>query len=252
MTRGIKAILRAAWVLSFLGIVSLLLSPISWIAGIRSERKARAIARLWARLMLRACGIKVKVEGTANLPVNVPAERNEPGFIIAANHSSAADIFAVMAGLPVDICWVAKASLTRTPLIGWHVKRMHVPLERGRLGSAKRFVRNGLARLDCGAAVVVFPEGTWKEGSGPMLPFKKGAFLLARTSGRPIVPVAIVGSKALLPPDSIIPKRGTIILRIGCPIDPKKFNDQDIDRLADKAYRDITELLQKEGSGGAR
>jgi len=245
MNRGIKAILRSVWVLSFLVMVSLLLSPISWIVSIRSESKARSIARLWAGLMLWACGIKVKVEGNANLPVHAPYVRNAAGFIIAANHSSAADIFAVLAGLPVDICWVAKASLTRTPLIGRLVKRLHIPLERGRLGSAKRFVRNGLARLDCGAAVVVFPEGTWKEGSGPMLPFKKGAFLLARNSGRPIVPVAIVGSQALLPPDRIIPKRGTIILRIGCPIDPKKFIDQDMDRLADQVYLVITELLQK-------
>ncbi len=75
-----------------------------------------------------------------------------------------------------------------------------------------------------------------------MLPFKKGSFLLARTTKRPIVPVAIIGSQDLLPPETLIPKKGTITLRIGSPIDPKQFPD--LDHLADETYRVITELLE--------
>jgi len=88
----------------------------------------------------------------------------------------------------------------------------------------------------------VFPEGTWREDAGPMLPFKKGSFLLARTTGRPILPVAIIGSQDLLPPETLIPKKGTITLRIGVPIDPKQFPD--LDQLAGETYRAITELLE--------
>jgi len=239
---SVKKTLRSLWIFSFIGIVSLVFSAASRLAGLISERKARAVARLWAKLLLWAGGVKVEVEGAANLP-GCQTGQAGPGFIVAANHSSAADIFALLAALPVDICWVAKASLTATPLIGWHMRKLHIPLERGRLGSAKRFVRQATAKLDCGAAVVVFPEGTWKKGSGPMLPFKKGAFLLARTSGRPIVPVAIVGSQALLPPDALIPNPGTITLRVGSPIDPRQFGDRDPDRLAAETYRVITQLL---------
>ena len=74
-----------------------------------------------------------------------------------------------------------------------------------------------------------------------MLPFKKGSFLLARTTGRPIVPVAILGSQDLLPPETLIPEKGTITLRIGAPIDPKQFTD--LDHIAEETYRVITELL---------
>jgi 1-acyl-sn-glycerol-3-phosphate acyltransferase len=200
------------------------------------------LARVWAKANLWAAGIKVEVEGKENLPIGSSAGDNECGFIIAANHTSAADIFAILAGLRLDICWVSRASLLRKPFMGWHLERLHIPLARGSIGSAKRFIQEGTCKLDSGAAVVVFPEGTWREDAGPMLPFKKGSFLLARTTKRPIVPVAIIGSQDLLPPETLIPKKGTITLRIGSPIDPKEFSD--LDQLAEETYRVITELLE--------
>jgi len=218
------------------------LSLVSLLISIWSERWARALARVWAKANLWVAGIKVKVEGKENLPINSTAGDDERGFMIAANHTSAADIFAIMAGFPLDLCWVARASLLRKPLMGWHLKRLHIPLARGSVGSAKKFIREGRSKLDSGAAVVVFPEGTWREDPGPMLPFKKGSFLLAQASGRPIVPVAIIGSQKLLPPETLIPKKGTITLRIGPPIAPKQFSD--IDHLAGETYRAISILLE--------
>jgi len=234
--------LRGIWVLSFYGVSTALLTSLSLLVSIWSEERARALARVWAKVNLWVAGIKVKVEGKENLPIGSSAGDDECGFIIAANHTSAADIFAILAGLRLDICWVARASLLRKPFMGGHLKRLHIPLARGSVGSAKRFIQEGTCKLDSGAAVVVFPEGTWREDAGPMLPFKKGSFLLARTTGRPILPVAIIGSQDLLPPETLIPKKGTITLRIGVPIDPKQFPD--LDQLAGETYRAITELLE--------
>jgi 1-acyl-sn-glycerol-3-phosphate acyltransferase len=233
--------LRGMWVLSFYGVSTALLTVLSLLVSIWSEEGARALARVWAKANLWVAGIKVRVEGKENLPVGSSAADNECGFIIAANHTSAADIFAILAGLRLDICWVSRASLLRKPFMGWHLKRLHIPLARGSVGSAKRFIQEGTCKLDSGAAVVVFPEGTWREDAGPMLPFKKGSFLLARTTKRVIVPVAILGSQDLLPPETLIPKQGTITLRIGPPIDPKAFTD--LEHISEETYRAITELL---------
>jgi 1-acyl-sn-glycerol-3-phosphate acyltransferase len=236
--------LRGIWVLSFYGVSTALLTLLSLLVSIWSEERARALARVWAKVNLWVAGIKVRVEGKEKLPVSSSAGGNECGFIIAANHTSAADIFAILAGLRLDICWVARASLLRKPFMGGHLKRLHIPLARGSVGSAKRFIQEGTCKLDSGAAVVVFPEGTWREDAGPMLPFKKGSFLLARTTKRQIVPVAIIGSQDLLPPETLIPKQGTITLRIGFPIDPKQFSDQGLEELADETYRALSELLE--------
>ena len=239
---------RSILVLSFYGLTTVVFSLVSLLISIWSEREARDLARVWAKVNLWVAGIKVKVEGTENLPLSSSADDDELGFMIAANHTSAADIFAIMAGLPLDLCWVARASLLRKPFMGWHLKRLHIPLARGSVGSAKRFIREGKSKLDSGAAVVVFPEGTWKEGEGPMLPFKKGSFLLARAAERPIVPLAILGSQELLPPETLIPKKGTITLRIGPPIDSTQFSD--LDQLSDETYGAISELLG--GTGETR
>ena len=235
--------LRGILVLCFYGVSTALFSLVSLLISIWSEREARDLARVWAKVNLWVAGIKVKVEGTENLPRIGSADDDEFGFMIAANHTSAADIFAIMAGLPLDLCWVARASLLKKPFMGWHLKRLHIPLARGSVGSAKRFIREGKSKLDSGVAVVVFPEGTWREDPGPMLPFKKGSFLLAQASGRSIVPVAIIGSQELLPPETLVPKKGTITLRIGTPIDPKQFSD--LEQLSDETYRAITILLEE-------
>ena len=228
--------------LSFYGVSTVVTSLLSLLVSIWSEERARALARVWAKANLWVAGIKVKVEGKENLPIGSSAGDNECGFIIAANHTSAADIFAILAGLRLDLCWVAKASLLRKPFMGGHLKRLHIPLARGSIGSAKRFIQEGTCKLDSGAAVVVFPEGTWREDAGPMLPFKKGSFLLARTTKRVIVPVAIIGSQDLLPPETLIPKKGTIELRIGTPIDPEQFTE--LEHIAEETYRVISELLE--------
>jgi len=243
---------RSIWVLSFYGVSTVVISLLSLLVSIWSEGRARALARVWAKANLWVAGIKVEVEGKENLPISNSTGDNECGFIIAANHTSAADIFAILAGLRLDICWVSRASLLRKPFMGWHLKRLHIPLARGSVGSAKRFIQEGTCKLDSGAVVVVFPEGTWREDAGPMLPFKKGSFLLARTTKRVIVPVAIIGSQNLLPPETLIPEKGTITLRIGSPIDPKQFSEQSLDHLAEETYRAISELLGEKGGKGER
>ena len=90
--------LRGIWLLSFYGVSTGLLSLVSLLISIWSERGARALARVWAKMNLWVAGIKVKVEGKENLPISSSARKDVRGFMVAANHTSAADIFAIMAG----------------------------------------------------------------------------------------------------------------------------------------------------------
>ena len=114
--------LRGIWVLSFYGVSTALLTSLSLLVSIWSEEGARAFARVWAKANLWVAGIKVEVAGKENLPIGSSAGNNECGFIIAANHTSAADIFAILAGLRLDICWVARMKIEKPgvgrPLLG--------------------------------------------------------------------------------------------------------------------------------------
>ncbi len=202
---------------------------------------ARRIATLWARINLRASNITVNVEGRENVPGN-RLERAS-GFIIASSHSSAVDIPAIFAGLPLDLCIVAKASLLNIPVVGRHIRRVQIPIIRGETGSARRFIRKGLDRLKSGVSVVIFPEGTWNQSNEKLIPFKKGTFLLARVSKRPVIPVAIIGSRNVLPPDKWMPFPGVITVRIGRPIDPSRFPGRKPDLLAGETFKALSDLI---------
>ena len=58
-------------------------------------------------------------------------------------------------------------------------------------------LEDAVDKIKSGTSVVIFPEGTRSE-SNELLPFKRGAFMLAAKSGVPVVPVAITGTKGIL------------------------------------------------------
>ena len=233
-------VLRAAWFMLFFWSSTAVLGLLSLVASLWSPIQARAFAPVWAKLNTRAIGVSLKVEGLENLPTNM---KKQGGIIVAANHNSSADIGAVLAGLPVDVCWVTKAQLLKVPFLGWHLKRVHIPVSRRRGKNIGKLLENGARKIREGATVVIFPEGTRNLGPNKLLPFKKGAFILAIASGRPVVPVAIVGSVKVWPPHKLIPGPGTITVKIGTPIDSAQYTREQLGLLADTTRQAIEQML---------
>ncbi len=64
-----------------------------------------------------------------------------------------------------------------------------------------------------------FPEGTFRPTPG-VLPFQIGAFLCAAEARLPVIPIAISGTRAILPGDSRFPRRGSVTVTIGAPLPP--------------------------------
>lgn len=61
---------------------------------------------------------------------------------------------------------------------------------------------------------LIFPEGE-RTTTGRLLPFKEGIGHLAISLGVPVVPIRIRGTRDILPPGSLIPKRGQASVHIG-------------------------------------
>jgi 1-acyl-sn-glycerol-3-phosphate acyltransferase len=74
--------------------------------------------------------------------------------------------------------------------------------------------------------VIVFPEGT-RFPARSIGPFKAGAFVLARAAHVPVVPVGIVGSAERMEARRLYTTPGVVGLRIGDPIPPEQFEDDD-------------------------
>ena len=92
---------------------------------------------------------------------------------------------------------------------------------------------------------MVFAEGT-RSPDGRLLPFKKGGFILAIQAGVPVVPVAILGGHELLPKGSLRPRRGTMRIAFGEPIDTSGYSMETRDSLIEVARERIAALLAAE------
>jgi 1-acyl-sn-glycerol-3-phosphate acyltransferase len=113
--------------------------------------------RGWCRALLRACGVRLVVRGTARL-----ATRPDPlGTLITANHVSWLDIPAVLAVEPVRV--LAKSDVRGWPIVGRLTARAGaIFIDRRRLLRLPATVAEIAMALERGYSVLAFPEGsTW-------------------------------------------------------------------------------------------
>ncbi len=130
-------------------------------------------------------GWDVRVEGRELLPAG--------GAVLVANHQSMADVVACM-GLRRPFKFVSKSSLFSLPLVGWMMTLVrYIRLNRGKPRSTYLMLESCRAWLRRGVPVLLFPEGTYSGGKR-LLPFKRGAFLLAIEEKVPLVPVVLQGT----------------------------------------------------------
>lgn len=202
----ILGVLRALWMILwiFLGTMTIGGSAILMaLFGIRGPVYVR-MTRRWAQIALWSSGSDAVLHGLENVTPGQP-------FILVANHVSWFDIFAIAAKLPVDYHFVAKKELEKIPVFGlaWRVAG-HISIDRSNRESAARSLRKaGDQMREQKSVVVIFAEGT-RSRTGRLLPFKKGAFVLAAETGIPIIPTVVTGSFDIMRPDTFIVRPATI------------------------------------------
>ncbi len=132
----------------------------------------------------------------------------EGGAIFVCNHVSAWDPILLAIISPRYIHYMAKSSLFKNPIanVFFRFGLFAFPVNRGAgdVGS----IKNSLKILSGGKVMGMFPEGT-RNRTGAVLPFQKGAALLAERSGKPVVPIYIY-------PRSY--KRERVLVAVGDPI----------------------------------
>ncbi|MFC1821683.1 lysophospholipid acyltransferase family protein [Thermodesulfobacteriota bacterium] len=192
----------------------------------------------WARILLRVCGINVRVKGRQNADGHVPR-------IYMSNHQSYFDIFVLLAHLPVDFKFVLKKELTKIPIFGFSLRRArYISIDRGDPRKAVKSLNAAADRIKNGASVLIFPEGTRSE-DGLLLPFKPGGFHLALKSGCEIVPIAIINSREIVPKGSLRIRKGSVAMNIGNPIPIKGYNRKNMDLLMNLAREAMANQLNE-------
>lgn len=167
----------------------------------------------WARSMLWwlriTCNIRHEISGIENIP-------NSPSIILS-KHQSAWETLAFQAIFPTQV-YVLKRELLWIPIFGWGLA-MSSPIAIDRSAgreALKKLVSKGLARLNQGFWVVIFPEGT-RKAPGERGKYHIGGAWLATHTQTQVVPVAH-NAGVFWAKNSFIKHPGIIHVHIGKPI----------------------------------
>ena len=129
--------------------------------------------------------------------------QEEGPYIFMSNHQGSYDIFALLGYLPFQFKWLAKKELFSIPILGWAMTAAgYISIDREGTRETVEAMNKAAQKIREGMSVVIFPEGS-RSPDGSIQPFKKGGFTLAVKSKVPIVPIAIAGSREIMPKDQI-------------------------------------------------
>lgn len=201
---------------------------------------AHGCARMWSRLILKTTGVRVRVEGL---------EKIRPGatYVFVSNHQSIYDTPVVFASLPYQLRIIAKESLAAFPVLGWHLRRGgHLFVDRrhpDRAGILKRW----RALVSEGLSLIIYAEGT-RSTDGHTARFKAGSFLLAIQAGLPIVPLAVIGTRRVMPKGRLQTEPADVALVVHEPIQPPEIENptaHDAKALADRVHAIVAAEVER-------
>lgn len=217
---------------------TILMGTVSLVTSLfdRSGNACHRVARVWSRLLLRISGLPVRVQGIEKLDPTM-------GCILVANHQSLMDIPLLMAHLPLQFRFFAKEGLFHIPFLGTHLRRTgHLPVVRDHPRAALRVVHDAARMLrERHLSVLLFPEGGRTPES--LREFKEGAAHLAIKAGVPVIPIGVVGTRAVLPMGSFHFRPQPVELRIGDPLSTAGLKLQDRAAFTRLLEQKVAELV---------
>lgn len=208
------------------------------LATLGRNHGTKILPKLWCKAVLATFGADVAVVGL---------DRFDHGrdYVMASNHVSLADAPAIVAHAPQKVRFVAKKSLFYVPIWGqalWAAG--NIAVDRAKTGSATRRLAAMSRKVGHGISVLFFPEGT-RSPDGKLLPFKKGAAVMAIQSRVPLLPIAVAGTQEILPKHTLRIRPGVIGLAFGRPIEVAGATMRDRDALTARLRAAIEELIEE-------
>ena len=181
---------------------------------------ARCDERLawWAHELLRAAKVDLAVRGKEH------AGEGRESFVVMSNHQSLYDIPVVFCALPGRIRMVAKTELFNVPIWGAAMAAAgFIRVDRSDRDQAVRSLRESCSMIKDGTHVWIAPEGT-RSPTGALGLFKSGGFRMALEAGVRILPVALEGTRDILPARGAIVHAGKrVVATFLPPIDPSGY-----------------------------
>ena len=213
-----------------MSVISIIFTPfflLVWVSTFWWDRRRVAVhlmSTLWAWLYQSLIPFwKLRIEGREKIPWNRPV-------VIVSNHRSQVDILS-LSKIRRPFKWTSKVENFKMPFVGMVLKLTRsIPVNRESLRSGSEFIARAETEIKRGSSILLFPEGT-RSKAASMRPFKEGAFLLAKKSGTPIIPVVHTGSENTFPDNSWVMGRANIRIRVIDEIPVGKVRELDVKSL---------------------
>ena len=150
---------------------------------------------VWGKLFYWFSWTIIKVLTTVLFRLRIDGARHVPrrgSLLVACNHISHLDPPLVGVACPRMVFHMAKKELFSVKLLEWFMNQIGTIMVHR--GQGKQALVDAEARLNQGACVVIFPEGT-RSMTGQLGKGHSGAIVLAVRTGCQIQPAAIIGSE---------------------------------------------------------
>ncbi|MBQ4321710.1 MAG: 1-acyl-sn-glycerol-3-phosphate acyltransferase [Oscillospiraceae bacterium] len=162
--------------------------------GEGAEDKERPWLQWWlwqtARLVLKVLGARVHLTGEEKIPT-------DSRFVLVCNHLSFFDpVTGVASFYKHRIVYISKKENFTMPIVGRIMRACrHISLDRENPRNAIKTINKAADLIDSGEhSIAIFPEGT-RSRKIHMLPFKAGAFHIAKKSKVPVVVMTMTGTE---------------------------------------------------------
>jgi 1-acyl-sn-glycerol-3-phosphate acyltransferase len=232
--------LRGIFLLAFWFTSIALVAPllIALVLITRNENFIYSPIRIFIRAGLAMVGVRVEVSGIERLDPNQT-------YIFTPNHQSLIEVPLFVTYLGRNPAYLGKKEIFKYPVFGYGIRLIGVvPVDRSNSPSAVESARLATENLRHGKSYVVYPEGT-RSRDGHLLPFKKGAFMMAIDAGVPVVPVTVSGATKIMPKAQIKVFPSTVRITIHEPISTAGYSKQNVVELMERTKAKIFSALDE-------
>jgi 1-acyl-sn-glycerol-3-phosphate acyltransferase len=230
--------LRGIFLLAFWFTSIALVAPllIALVLITKNENFIYSPVRLFIRAGLAMVGVRVEVSGIERLDPNQT-------YIFTPNHQSLIEVPLFVTYLGRNPAYLGKKEVFKYPVFGYGIRLIGVvPVDRSNSPAAVESAKLATENLRHGKSYVVYPEGT-RSRDGHLLPFKKGAFMMAIDAGVPVVPVTVSGATKIMPKAQVKVFPSTVRITIHEPISTAGYSKQNVVELMERTKAKIFSAL---------